>query len=126
MSKIKKYGKFGKKVLVGASSGIIAGMFLMGVTTPYTAEAAELSDYSVSSYSQNTGVVGMHMMRQWNSKSKIKSLVNSLGLDKEEVQAELKSGKTLKQILQENGIESSELHKAFSKRNKIRNRMWNK
>ena len=54
MSKIKKYGKFGKKMLVGASSGIIAGMFLMGVGTTYTAEAAEFSEYSASSYSQNT------------------------------------------------------------------------
>jgi len=125
MSKIKQYGKLGKKMLVGASTGVIAGMFLMGVSTPYVSDAADFSDYSTSSYSQNTGLSGMHMMRQWNSKSKINSLVSSLGLDKNKVQEELKSGKTLKQILQENGIETYGLQKV-SRNNKARGRMWNK
>lgn len=127
MSKIKKYGKFGKKMLVGASSGIIAGMFLMGVSTPYIAEASDFSEYSGSSYSHTTHENGMHMMRRWNSKSKINSLTNSLGLDKEKIQAELKSGKTLKQVLQENGIETTELQKAFEKKHsKSKNRVWKK
>ena len=122
MSKIKKYGKYGKKILVGASRGIVAGMFLMGVSTPTFAETA---DYSVPSYSKVSNVSGMHMMHRWNSKTKVNSLVNQLGLDSEQIKNEIKSGKSLKQILHENGIETSALHKAFVKKEqKIKNRRW--
>ncbi|MSU45189.1 MAG: hypothetical protein EXS47_00975 [Candidatus Zambryskibacteria bacterium] len=124
-SQIKQYGKFGKKMLVGASSGIITGMFLMGVGTSYVVEVAEFSEYSASSYSQNTAENGMHLMRRWNSKAKINSLTGSLGLDTKSVQTELKSGKTLKQVLQENGIETSNLHKTLEKkRGKSNNKNW--
>lgn len=123
MSKIKKYGKFGKKMLVGASSGIIAGMFLMGVGTPSITEASEFAEYSAPAYSQNSGAYGMHTMRRWNSKSKINSLINTLGLDQNKINEELNSGKTLKQILSENGIETTELQKAFSIKTK-KNKSW--
>ena len=123
MSKIKKYGKFGKKMLVGASSGIIAGMFLMGVGTPYRTDAAEFAEYSAPAYSQNSGANGMHTMRRWNSKAKINSLVNTLGLDQTKIQAELKAGKNLKQILAENGVETTELQKAFVNKHR-KNKAW--
>ena len=126
MSKIKKYGKFGKKMLVGASSGIIAGMFLMGVSTPYITDAADFSLYSGSSYGQNTNGSGMHMTRRWNSKSKINLLTNSFGLDREKVQAEIKAGKTLKQVLHENGIETTGLQNAFEKKGGKSKKNWKK
>ena len=107
-----KYKRMKKAVMAGASSGIVAGLLLMGSTSPVTAEAA---DYSVPAYTQSATTTGMHMMHRWNSPTKINALATSLGLDQTEVTAELKSGKNLKQILQENGIVPEQLGKAFSR-----------
>ena len=99
-----------RTLVMGASSGIVAGMILMGSARTVLAETAE---NFIPAYSQNTTVKGMHLLRRWNSPSKINSLVGSLGLNSNEVKQELKSGKTLKQILQENGIDTTLLHRAF-------------
>ena len=101
-----------KKVLfAGASSGIVASMLLTGSSTVF---ADTVADYSVPAYTQNTSPKGMHMMHRWNGASKATSLANQLGLDPSLVKDELKSGKKLKQILQENGIVPEQLQKALT------------
>ncbi len=104
-----------KALFAGASSGIVAGMLLVGSSTVF---ADTTADYSVPAYTQNASATGMHMMHRWNSTTKINALANHLGLNTDEVNQELKSGKTLKQILQENGIVPGQLQKALiSKKN---------
>ena len=101
--------------MVGASSGIMAGMLLMGTSTAY----ADTTNYDAPSYTQNAGNLGMHMMHRWNGTSKVNALASNLGLDSQLITEELKSGKTLKQILQENGIVPGQLNQAFkSKKSK--------
>ena len=121
-NKNRNYKKIGKRILAGASSSILAGMFLMGVTTPLVAEAR---DYSIPAYTQVSGAVGMHIMHRWNSKAKIKNLATTLGLDANKVKQEIKSGKTLKQVLQENGLQMAELNKAFQNKNSRFSKNWN-
>ncbi|KND50330.1 MAG: hypothetical protein AB198_02005 [Parcubacteria bacterium C7867-003] len=109
--KDKRYKRIKNQIIAGASSGIMAGMLIIGgANTAY----AESVDYSVPAYSQNTSSVGMHAMRRWNSSTKISALTTSLGLDKDKVAEEIKSGKNLKQILQENGIVPEQIQKAFT------------
>ena len=112
-----------KAVIASASSGIVAGLLLMGSASPVTADAADYSN--VPTYTQSAITPGMHMMHRWNSPTKINALATSLGLDPVEVTAELKSGKNLKQILQENGIVPDQIGKAFSgRRAKFSNKNW--
>lgn len=108
-----------KALLAGASSGIVAGMFLVGSSTVF---ADTTTDYSVPAYTQNTSPSGMHMMRRWNGVSKVSGLANQLGLDPNVVRQELKSGKTVKQILQENGIVPGQIQKALI--SKKSNKTW--
>ena len=116
-----EYKRLKKVIWAGASSGVVTGMIIMGVASPAIAEAVESP---VPSYTQNTRVSPMHMMRRWNSHSKALSLATNLGLNPLDVQNVLKSGKNLKQILQENGIEPAELHKAFTNKKSQNKRMW--
>ena len=96
--------------MAGASGSIMAGMLIVGAGNVALAETTEVP---ATSYMQNTTGHGMHMMRRWNSRGKINTLAGSLGLDPAMVGEELKSGKALKQILQENGIVPGQLQKAF-------------
>lgn len=116
-----KYKRLKRVIWSGASSGVVTGLIIMGVASPAIAETAE---NSVPTYTQNTQVSPMHMMRRWNSPSKAMSLATSLGLDPTQVSSELKAGKNLKQILQENGIVPDQLHKAFSNKKSHNKRMW--
>ena len=120
--KDKRYKKVQKAIIAGASSGIVAGMIIMGVSS--TAWAAETSDYSAPTYSQNTSFTGMHMMHRWNSGSKLNSLALQLGLDPQVVKDELKSGKNMKQILQEKGFALDELQKAYTNKISHNKRDW--
>jgi hypothetical protein len=99
-----------KRLIPLASSSILAGMMILGGSTVY----ADTIDSPVTAYTQNSSPNGMHMMRRWNSNVKIEALASNLGLNSDEIKQELKSGKTLKQILLENGIVPNELHQAFS------------
>jgi hypothetical protein len=119
--KNNKYKRLKKVIWSGASSGVVTGLIIMGVASP---ALAETSENSVPTYTQNTQVSPMHMMRRWNSPSKAMSLATSLGLDPVQVSSELKSGKNLKQILQENGIVPDQLHKAFGSKKSHNKRMW--
>ncbi|MEQ1561255.1 MAG: hypothetical protein ABL899_00870 [Nitrospira sp.] len=121
--KNKKYKKLKRAIFAGASSSIVAGMLLVGSSTVF-AETSDFAESSVPAYTQSTTDSGMHLMRRWNSTAKINSLANSLGLDPDEVKQELKSGKPLKQILQENGIVPNQLQKAFEGKKKTNNRHW--
>ena len=114
--KYDKYRKIQRTIIAGASSGIVAGMLLMGTASTALAEATDLS---VPAYTENTAK-GMHLMHRWNSTKKASSLGVHLGLDRAKVKQELKSGKTLKQILQENGIVPDQLQKAFENSGKKR------
>ena len=120
--KYNRYKNVRKKLLAGASTGILAGMILMGGTKSVFAEVSELS---IPAYTEGANVNGMHMMHKWNSNTKASSLAIHLGLDPAVVKEELKSGKTLKQILQENGIVPGQLQKAFENSPKKRhNKNW--
>ncbi len=99
--KDKRYKRMKKAILAGASSGIVAGMILMGSGNTAYAETAERS---LPAYTQNAPSLGMHMTHKWNSVGKAGAIAGGFGLDKDMVKAELKSGKTMKQILRENGI----------------------
>ncbi len=119
-----KYKRMKKALWAGASSGIVAGMILMG--SGNTA-LAETSDLSIPSYTEATGASGVHMMRRLGGGGKkAGALAGTLGLDKEEVKKELFSGKTMKQILQEHGIVPGELEKAFEGRKNYNQKGWRK
>ena len=109
-----------KTLLTGASTGIVAGMLIMG--TANTA-LAENSEYLMPAYTQDSPATGMHIMHRWNSSAKINSLAASLGIDKIQINEELKSRKSLKQILQDNGIVPFQLQKAFENKRK-NNKSW--
>ncbi len=102
-----------KAIIAGASSGIVAGLILMGSGN---AALAETSDLSIPAYTQSTSATGMHLTHRWNSVGKAGAIASGFGLDKETVKSELKSGKTMKQILQENGIVLSGKAKRGSRR----------
>lgn len=116
-----KYKKFKKVIWAGASSGVVTGLIIMGVASP---ALAETSENSVPSYTQNTSISPMHMMRRWNSPSRAVSLATSLGLDPVVVSTELKAGKNMKQILQDNGIVPEQIQKAFGNKKSHNKRMW--
>ena len=121
MKNSNKYTRIKKTLWAGASTGILTGMFLMGTGNTALAETAE---FSAPSYTQNTIVTGMHLMRRWNSRTKAAALADHLGIPAVEIAEELKSGKTLKQIFQEHGIAPDQLQKAFSR--KDNSRKWKK
>ena len=108
-----------KTIMAGASTGIVAGMILMGTAG---SALADTSDHSIPSYAyaKETRATGMHMMHRWNSNTKAGTLAGHLGLDPNLIKQELKSGKTLKQVLQENGIVPGQLQKAFESSGKKR------
>jgi hypothetical protein len=107
-----KYRKFQKAIIAGASTGVVTGLIVMGAATPALAQAAD-SSASVPAYTQDAKTPPMHMMRRWKSGSRVKALAESLGLDSAEVLSEIRSGKDVKQILQEHGIDLSDLNRAF-------------
>lgn len=109
----------GKKFLVGASSSIVAGMLIVGTTGTAFADTVDYST-PTPAYTQNAGRAGMHMMRRWNSDTKAANLAVQLGLDPTDVKAEIKSGKTLKQVLQDHGIVPGQLQKAFEIKKKVK------
>lgn len=111
-----------KAIIAGASTGIVAGMILMGGNTAL-AESAELTN---PFYAQSTSATGMHMMHRFNSLPKINSLAADLGLDPVLVREEINSGKTLKQVMQDHGIVLSQIDKAFSKKTSRNNKNWRK
>ena len=118
-----KYKRMKKVLIASAGTSIMAGMLLMGVGNTALAETL---DYSAPAYTQNSTTTGMHMMRRWNSGRKVSGLAKHLGLDSALVTAELKSGKTVKQILQEHGIVPGQLGKAFESGTRHKDKNWKK
>ena len=97
-----------RAIAASAGGGIMAGMLIIGSGNA----RAEVMNSSV--INRNATISGMNHMHRWNSQAKINSLVNSLGLDSDKIKNELKEGKNLKQILQDNGIVPEHLEKAFN------------
>ena len=118
MKNRKLYKRIKEGVIVGAGSGLVAGMIFMGSANAVIAEGVESQG---TAYTENTG---MHVMHRWNSQGKISALASNLGLDQSYIKQELKSGKTLKAILQENNLTPVELDKAFN--GKSRHKSWRK
>ncbi|MBA3732774.1 hypothetical protein H0W91_00125 [Patescibacteria group bacterium] len=119
-----KYKRVKNTLWTGASTGLMAGMLLMGTGR---ALAADTTEYATVPYSDTqTQTTGMHMMHRWNSSKKINALATHLGLDVDKVNEEIKSGATLKQILQENGIVPGQLEKAFSVKKNGPQKKWKK
>jgi hypothetical protein len=111
----KKYNKLRgvkKAIVASASGGIMAGMLLMGAGDVYAKPS-----YS-REFQSGVDSKGMHMLRNWNSLSKINSLANSLGLDKSKIKGDLKSGMGLKQILLSNGMVPDEIKPLAKKHSK--------
>ncbi len=122
--KNKRYNRYKRikdRFIVGASGGLVAGMIFMGSANTLLAEGV---DSATSKYQSIPSSTGMHLMRKWNSRSKIGALANNLGFDSSFVKEELKSGKNLKQILQESGLDTTQLDKAFN--GKSRHKSWKK
>lgn len=110
--KDKRYKRMKRAILAGASSGIVAGMIFMASTSTAFADTV---DANVPSFIQNTSDSGVHMMRRWKSGKGVKSIAKSLGLSREKIKEELRSGKTMKQIMQENGIDPAEVSRGLKK-----------
>ena len=104
--KYKRYAKIKKRILAGAASSALAGILLFGGSTAY-AEALDVREVV-----KTVKTSPMHTMHRWNSGTKASVLAVQLGLDKNFVKSELKSGKTLKQILQESGVDTTGLQRA--------------
>ena len=104
--KDKRYKRMKKAIIAGASTGIVAGMILMG--TSHVA-FADTTEQNLPAYTQSASDTGVHVMRKWNSPKGLNALAGSLGLSREEIKSELKSGKTIKQIMQEYGIDTTSL-----------------
>lgn len=98
-----------KKIWEGARGGILTSMILVGSTIGGNSALAQtLPDYVSPAVTAKTAS-GMHIGHRFNSRTKINSLVVQLGLNPNDVQRELHSGKTIKQILQDNGITMDQL-----------------
>lgn len=113
MKKYEKYKRMKKAIMAGASSGIVAGMILMGTGN---VAIAETIDQSATAYTQNASDTGMHMMRRWNTPKGQTAVAGGLGLTRDQIKTELKSGKTMKQIMQEYGIDTTALKHASSRK----------
>ncbi len=117
--KINRYKQIKDRVIAGAGGGLVAGMIFMGSANTVLADTISYRNQPKQSAS-----TGMHVMRRWNSRSKIDGLVNMLGLDQNIVQDELKSGKSIKQILLDNGLDTGSLDQALN--GKSRHKSWKK
>jgi hypothetical protein len=107
-NKIKKFRKFRDSLWYKAGGTLVAGMMFMSANTAF-AQANDITQ-SPRVYAQATST--MHkasMMRRWNSGRKVSVVAQKFGLDPEKVKAELKSGKTMKQILIEHGIDTTRI-----------------
>ena len=98
--------KIKKRLLVGASSGVLASMLLFGGNA-----YAQVATTDIPYKQMSVGKSNKHIGRRWNSASRITSLANQLGINSDEVRNELRLGKTPKQILQEHGVDTTELAK---------------
>jgi hypothetical protein len=114
--KNRKFKRIKQRLWAGASGGLLAGMMLMSANTAYAVGVSQ--DNTTSQYEQVSVKTNkrMHMMRRWNSVPKVSALANQLGLDGEEVRQDLRSGKTIKQILQDHEIDVDEVQRAFEVR----------
>ncbi len=122
MSKNKqknRYHRIKDGFIASAGGGLVAGLIFIGSANTALAETV-----SIPSYTKVSTTTGMHIMRRWNSKKRISSLANTLGLDQAVINDELKSGKNLKQILLEHGVATSSLDKAFN--GASRHKSWKK
>ncbi len=119
MSKKNRYKRIKDKFIASAGGGLVAGMIFIGTANTVLAETVRSSP----NYPKNS-VTGMHIMRKWNSKPRISALASNLGLDQGLVNEELKAGKSLKQILSENGLDAVSLDKAFNSGS--RHKSWKK
>jgi len=107
----RRFKKMSEKMWYGASKGLLAGIMIFGANTTFAQVGADYTPL----YEYDSGKVsGMHIMHRFNSLPKINALANQLGIDSNAIKEGLKSGKTLKQILQEYGITMDEIHRAYS------------
>lgn len=104
--KDKRYKRVKKAIIAGASSGIVAGMILMGTSNVAFADTAE---QNLPAYTQNANDTGMHLMRKWNTPKGQTAIAGGLGLSRAQIREELKAGKTMKQIMQEHGVDTTAL-----------------
>ncbi|MFZ2523182.1 MAG: hypothetical protein WAW92_02235 [Minisyncoccia bacterium] len=116
MSKKNRYKRIKDKFIASAGGGLVAGMIFIGTANSALADTIRAPGY------QKSSVTGMHVMRRWNSRPKINALASNLGIDQTIMEEELKSGKNLKQILTENGLNADSLDRAFN--SKSRHKSW--
>jgi hypothetical protein len=117
-----KYKKFKKAIWASASTGVVTGLILMGTTNT---ALAETFDGPSNTFTQEIKLSSpMHAMRHWNSPKKAGLVASSFGLDPALVASELKDGKGMKQILQENGISTESLGGSLVGKKSYNKRMW--
>ncbi len=107
--------KIKKRFLAGASSSILASMLLFSSGHVY----ADTIEAPIPAYTSRQES-GMHMMHRFNSVTKINSLALQLGLNPEDVRAELSRGKSVKELLLDKGITGTELEKAFYVKSQVK------
>lgn len=95
-----------RRILTGAGSGLVAGLILMGTTNTVLADTTDLH---IPAYTQNVVPKGMHLLHRWSSSRNLNSLAGGLGINKKDLRKEIRSGKSVKQILAEKGIDLAEM-----------------
>ncbi len=110
--KYSKYLRMRKAVIASASGSLMAGMLLVGAGNVYAESLDALSLIN------KTELSGMHLMHKWNSVTRASSIASRIGLDPDLLKREIRSGKTMKQILQENGISPKDLGVALDSNKK--------
>ncbi|MFZ2522261.1 MAG: hypothetical protein WAX44_00235 [Minisyncoccia bacterium] len=110
--KYSKYLRMRKAVIASASGSLMAGMLLVGAGNVYAESLDALSLVN------KTELSGMHLMHKWDSVTRVSSIASRIGLDPEVLRKEIRSGKTMKQILQENGITPKDLGVALGSNKK--------
>jgi hypothetical protein len=105
-ARYRRLKKMKRRILAGAGSGLVAGLILMSSTNTVLADT---SDIHVAAYTQNIVPRGMHLLHRWNSPKKLNSLARKLGINDENLRNEIRSGKSVKQIFSERGIDLAQM-----------------
>lgn len=103
---MKRIKKMKKRFIAGASGGMLASMLFMGTPALYAETVS--GQFSVQTQSQ------VEVNHRWNSGKNATIFANQLGLSRSEMNRQLKSGKTIKQVLQEKGVDTTVVGKTFS------------
>ena len=98
--------KIQKKLISSARRGILASMIFVYAGTAFAQTTSKEYSRPIE-ISRNAS--GMHLMHRFNSHTKVKALASGLGLKQNTIKKKLRSGKNIKQIMQDYGITMDQL-----------------